>query len=235
MSGAPVAFWPRRLLDFVLPPRCPACDAMLPASRDRMLCGACAAQIRPAPRIDAPVPLRRHHAAFVYGPVARDLIFGLKYGDRTELARFLAGEMRKAAPDLLAANDLLVPVPLHFSRMWRRRYNQSALLARVLSKDGESPIYAPGLLRRLRSTTPLARLSAEERKTAVSGAIGVPARQVEQVRGRRVLLVDDVLTSGATAGDCARALLAAGARSVDLLTVARAGGESEEFEEGMRV
>ncbi|UPG74404.1 ComF family protein [Roseomonas gilardii subsp. gilardii] len=173
-----------------------------------------------APCAERPFPFARARAAFVYGEVPKRLILPFKHGDRPDLARPIARAMALAGKDLLAEAGILVPVPLHWRRLLRRRYNQSALLARHLGRLSGRP-WLPDGLRRVRGTASLGGLGMVGRLQEVEGAFRVTPRGGRAIAGQRVLLVDDVLTSGATAAACARALLAAGAREVDVLAVAR--------------
>jgi ComF family protein len=152
--------------------------------------------------------------------VARALVHALKYGDRLDLAPTMGRLMAHAGRSLLADADALVPVPLHWRRLWARRFNQSAQLAEVIARIGRKPV-AYGALKRVKATPQQVGLGRSERAQNVQGAFRVPADGQVEVIGRRLLLVDDVLTSGATVDACARALLRAGAAAVDVLTFAR--------------
>ncbi len=132
----------------------------------------------------------------------------------------LAAYMARAGAELLANADILVPVPLHRARLFRRRYNQAALLASALGRAVSRPALLDAL-RRERGTAPLGTKSAEERAAALAGAIDVRPSRATRIAGHRVLLVDDVMTSGSTANACAAVLLAAGAVAVDVLAAAR--------------
>lgn len=143
-----------------------------------------------------------------------------KRGDRTDLAPGLASLMRQAGASLLADCDVILPVPLHRWRLWRRRFNQSALLAQALGRAGDKPVLLD-LLQRRRATRSLGRMNRTARKRELAGAIGVDPGQAAVLRGRRLLLVDDVFTTGATVNACCRALLRAGAAEVTVLTLAR--------------
>ena len=154
-------------------------------------------------------------AAVAYGDVARTLALGLKYGGRIGLADTMAAPMARLLPD---GAELLVPVPLHRWRLWRRGFNQAALIARAVGKATDVPVVVD-VLQRTRRTPVLRGLSGRERRAAVARAFTV--RAGADLRGRPVVLVDDVHTSGATADACTAALLKAGARSVTLLCWAR--------------
>jgi ComF family protein len=172
---------------------------------------------------DPPVFARaRAVARFEDGP-ARTLAHRLKYSDRAELARPIARWMARAGADVLVDADLLTPVPLHALRLWRRRFNQAAALAAEISRRTGKPCDLSALLR-VKATRSQVGLSRAQRAENVQGAFRAAARA--PVRGLNVVLIDDVLTSGATANAASRALLRAGARRVDVLVFARvvAGG-----------
>src|SRR5262249_44688440 len=167
-----------------------------------------------------PPAYRRARAAVGYDEIARVLVHSLKYGDRLDLAPTLGTWMAQAGAGLIAEADALVPVPLHWRRLWARRFNQSATPAAAVSPHcGRAVTY--GALWRTRSTAQQVGLTASERATNVQGAFRVPPSGRPEVHGRRLILIDDVLTSGATSDACARALLRAGAAHVDVLVFAR--------------
>jgi len=161
----------------------------------------------------------RARAAVRYDDIARDLVHAYKYGDRIDLGPLLARWMARAGSELLADADVLIPVPLHWRRLWTRRFNQSATLAREIS-NGRIPVLH-GTLKRARATAQQVGLSKAQRAENVQGAFRVPTEAKAEIAGRRILLIDDVMTSGATADTCARALLRAGAKAVDVLVFAR--------------
>ena len=204
-------------LAFVTAPLCEVCGVPFPhdgtGSRqpEGFWCGACVA---------APPAFSAARAALRYDDGAKALILPFKYRDRTELARPLARHMARAGAQLLRAADLLVPVPLHRWRLFRRRHNQAALLASQLAQISGKR-FDPMLLRRVRATKPLGDMGAGEREAALAGAFGLAPGAGRKLSGRRVLLVDDVLTSGATADACARVLLGGGAAAVAVLAAAR--------------
>jgi ComF family protein len=167
-----------------------------------------------------PPPFARARSAVAYTGVARRLVQGLKFQDRTELARSMAAWMARAGGELLAEADMIVPVPLHRRRFFSRRYNQAAELARALS-DLSGVAVDNGLLVRARSTRQQVGLAVSERAGNVRGAFAVAPPARERLRGRRVLLVDDVYTTGATVSAAARILKRRGAMAVDVLTFAR--------------
>ena len=232
--------WVLAALDLVFPPLCPVCDEMLGVGRRDPLCGACWEGLeRIAPPwcrcCGAPLGVeglcgacrsRRPgfayaRAASLYGDLVREAIHAFKFGGRGGLANplgdLLAGLGLSALPG--AAPDVLVPVPLHPRRARERGYNQALLLARRLERAWRVPVVADALVRAV-PTLPQADLDAAARRRNVRGAFVVS--RPERITGRHVVLVDDVLTTGATAGECARSLYRAGATAVGVLTVARA-------------
>ncbi len=159
-------------------------------------------------------------AALRYDAHGRKLILPFKHADRIELAGVLAPHMARVGASLLLEAELLVPVPLHRWRLFHRRYNQAAVLAKAVGRiAGRRSV--PDALVRQRPTVSMGEKSAAERAAELAGAFAVRPSRAAQVVGRRVLLIDDVMTSGATANACARVLLAAGAASVDVLVAAR--------------
>jgi ComF family protein len=230
------------VLDALLPPHCLTCDEAVQVQGT--LCAACFPRLV---RITAPfctrcgVPFRHAgqgehgrcpacvasppsyaiaRAALRYDEGAKRLLLPFKHADRTELARPLAQDMARAGVSLLARCDLIAPVPLHPLRLWARRYNQAALLAGLLARRARKP-WLPDLLRRGRATPPMGDRGAAERAALLEGAFRLPPRNAARIQGLRVLLVDDVMTSGATADACARVLLAGGAAAVEVLAAAR--------------
>ncbi|MBB5047633.1 ComF family protein [Rhodopseudomonas rhenobacensis] len=167
-----------------------------------------------------PPAYARARAAVRYDEMARTLVHALKFHDRVDLAPTMGRWMAQAGAPLLADADLLVPVPLHWRRGFSRRYNQSGALARAISRHANVPV-SRDALRRVRATAHQIGLSKAERAANVQGAFRVPPENKSTVQGRRIVLIDDVLTSGATVDACARALLRAKAASVDVLVFAR--------------
>ncbi len=167
-----------------------------------------------------PPAYQRARAAVRYDDVARTLVHALKYQDRTDLAPAMGRWMARAGRELLEEADVLVPVPLHWRRGWSRRYNQSGALARVIERQSGVKVTSEAL-RRVRPTQQQIGLSRSQRASNVQGAFKVATERAADIQGRRVVLIDDVLTSGATADACARALLRARAAQVDVLVFAR--------------
>jgi ComF family protein len=155
-----------------------------------------------------------------YHDIARTLVHAFKYGDRLDLAPMMGRWMANAGGELVRQADALVPVPLHWRRQWTRRFNQSALLAEEIARGSGCKV-AHRALKRVKATLQQVGLDKTARAQNVQGAFRVPSEGKVEVAGRRLVLVDDVLTSGATIDAAARALLRAGAHSVDVLVFAR--------------
>jgi ComF family protein len=226
----------RSVLDFALPPRCGGCGTIvgevdsfcadcwrqleflgdagcsrcgLPLKvTDAEICAACLAK---PPRLD------RIRSAVAYDEISRSIALRLKYASKVALARTMSRYMRSLIGEM-PANAVLVPVPLHRSRLWRRGFNQSAIVARELSRSTGLPV-AVDALRRVRRTPPLKGMGTNQRRRTVAGAFR--ANPGAELRGRTVVLVDDVLTTGSTANACARVLKRAGATRVELISWAR--------------
>lgn len=246
MARAQAVAWPllRPLLDYALPPRCPACGEIvdetgtfcatcwqsiefigdpicatcgveLPsqAMGDELTCGACLAE--------AP-PFERARAVMRYGEVGRTIAHRLKYARRVSLARVMAKHMRRLLIPDAGDDALLVPVPLHRWRIWSRGFNQAALIAGQLSRATGVPVET-GLLRRTVNTPPLHSLGPRARRQTVKGAFSLAPDAKARLKGRTVILVDDIWTTGSTASACARVLKGGGAERVEILCWTRAG------------
>ncbi len=199
-------------LTFIAAPFCVRCGYPFEfEAGEELLCPAC---LREPPGWD------RARSVFRYDDASRGLILAFKYADRTDAARTFAAWLLRAGRELIEDADLIVPVPLHWTRLFARRYNQAALLGSALAKLSGKPM-DPGVLVRKRRTPSQRGLDRNERRSNVRKAFAVPARQAGKLADKGIVLIDDVLTTGATAGSCAAALLRAGARSVDVLTLAR--------------
>jgi ComF family protein len=199
-------------IGFLGPPACPKCGFPFEFDMgDDVLCGAC---------LRSPPVFGRCRAAFRYDDHSRKLILDLKYRDRTFLAPALARLLFQAGQELFQAVDVIVPVPLHRWRLVRRRFNQSALLAAELGKLSGKTVFADTLLRH-RATRRQGGLNRNARRRNVRGAFRIRPAARRQIEGRMVLLIDDVMTTGATVDATARCLLRSGAANVDVLTLAR--------------
>ncbi|MXQ11348.1 ComF family protein [Microvirga makkahensis] len=235
----------RLMIGLVYPPGCIACEAA--TGEPHGLCAACWSGIRfierpfcerlgmpfpvdlgqplvsPAALADPPV-FGRARAVAEYDGTASLLVHRLKYNDRLELARALGSMMARAGAELLHDADVIVPVPLHRWRLWGRRFNQAMALARVVSGESGLPC-DPSVLARVKPTRRQVGLTKAQRRENLQGAFRVPSEARTGLTGKRVLLVDDVLTTGSTANAAARALLRGGAASVDVLAFARVAQE----------
>jgi ComF family protein len=201
-------------LTFLGPPQCDRCGLPFPFDQGP-LCGEC---LRRAPAFS------RARAVMHYDEHAKRLILRFKNADRIHAAPILATWLARAGAELLPEVDVLVPVPLHWRRLFRRRYNQSALLARALARQSGVP-WLPDTLRRVRATPTQGGLGARQRRLNVRGAFAVPPHCRARIAGKRALLIDDVLTTGATLDAAARALRRAGAADVFALALARVSKE----------
>lgn len=232
----------QKILNSVLPPRCILCGKILNEEEglcpecfnginfiSRPYCARCGRPFAEAPsdgKLLCPsclksdgMPFRMCRSAFHYDDASKNLILGLKFMDKTENAGVLARFLFQAGRDIWAAGaDLLLPVPLHYTRLIKRRYNQSALLAGELEKLVLVPVDYNSVVRH-KKTRPQVEFSGHERVKNVKGAFLV--RHPEQIRGKKIVLIDDVMTTGSTLKECALVLQKAGASSVDALTVAR--------------
>jgi ComF family protein len=244
MIASAVRMAARTAVDFALPPRCPGCGLIvedqhrfclscwqalhflgepccarcgLPFEFDAGQGAECGACIAEPPRFD------RLRAAVAYGEIARAVALKLKYAGRPGVAEMMAQLMSRHV-DRSDADAVLVPVPLHRWRIWKRGYNQSALIAAALA--GRTGLRAElAWMERTRATPPLKGLGRRERALAVRGAFRLGAGAAERVKGRRIIVVDDVFTSGATANACAQLLKRSGAGAVDILCWARVVGQ----------
>ncbi|WP_243442640.1 ComF family protein [Sandarakinorhabdus sp. AAP62] len=234
----------RAVIDVVLPPRCPACGEIVDG--DDRFCAACFGQLQalgppqcaccgiPLPHegdiaaqcgacLGEPPPFQRARAPFTYGGPTRHLVLALKHGRRLHLARMMARAMLRVAGDL-PEDAVIVPVPSHALRLWQRGFNQAAEIARQLSRQSGRPL-AVDALARIRATPSTKGLTRKARQKNVQGAFRVA--HADQIKGRTVVLIDDVMTTGATVSACAAKLARAGARQVEVLTYARAVREEQ--------
>ena len=234
--------WMQSVIRAIYPSHCVACDA--PSEGDFGLCGACWRETHfigaticdkcgtqlPGDHVAEDLicddcmtiarPWDKGRAVLAYSGIGRKLVLSLKHGDRTDLAQPVARWMARLARPLLAHDTLLIPVPLHRIRLIQRRYNQSALLVNVLGGLLARETCVDALLRR-RNTAPLKGLSRDARFAALADAIHPNPSQMAILKDRHVLFVDDVMTSGATLAACTEVIMSAGARGVNILTLAR--------------
>jgi ComF family protein len=208
-----------RSIDFIRPPLCDVLGIPLPYDSGGPMVSAAA--------LAAPPAYRRARAVAHYNGRLRELVHGLKYADQHHGGRLFGRWLAVAGRDLLADAELIVPVPLARFRLWRRRFNQAAVLARAVAAETGKP-YAPLALKRTKATASQVGLTSDQRRRNVQGAFSVPNRARALVEGRQVLLVDDVVTTGSTVDAAARTLLAAGAAAVDVLALGRVTGEIPE-------
>ena len=235
------------VLHFLFPPQCLGCKALV--TSDFGLCPRCWADTpfiaglvcdacgRPLPGADegerclcddclrTPRPWAQGRAAMLYRDRARQLVLALKHGDRMDIARPAGKWLAQAAAPILVADMIVAPVPLHWTRLFRRRYNQAALMSAGLARQTGLE-HCPDLLTRRRATPSQDRRGRDARFLNLEQAITVTPRHASRIRGRAVLLVDDVMTSGATLGAAAEACTAAGARSVSVVVLARVAKEA---------
>jgi len=238
------------IIDFLVPPRCVNCNRL--SAMQSGICADCWQMIRFIERpfcqimgtpfsvdlgedavstqaIAHPPPFSRLRSAVLYDDIARHLISRFKFSDRNDLAPFIAGTMIRAGKELIEDADMIIPLPLHRRRLLARRFNQSAELARIISKIVSSGHtyrktrlpYRPMVLKRIRYTRQQIGLSQDGRRRNVAGAFMVEPRMRPEISGKRILLIDDVYTSGASVKSATKALLRGGARFVDVLTFAR--------------
>jgi ComF family protein len=240
-AGSTFAATFRLALDVALPPLCPSCRE--PLGDGAGLCASCWSKLSmieppfcarlgipftydPGPgllsmeAIAIPPTYHRARAAVRYDDVARSLVLAYKYGDHLDLAPLMGRWMARAGRELIDGADAFVPVRLHWRRLWARRFNQSAALAETISASSGVAVLH-GVLKRVRATPQQVGLPKSQRADNVQGAFRVAPDGKAAVAGKRLVLIDDVLTSGATADTCARALLRAGATAVDVLVFAR--------------
>lgn len=198
---------------FITDPFCACCGLPFDFSAgSEALCGDCLKE-RP--------PYGRARAAFRYDDASRALVTKLKYADQTQLAAIYGTWLARFGRELVEASDVIIPVPLHYWRFVSRRYNQSALLASALHKNTGLPVLQDGLMR-TRSTAHQTGLSKQQRQDNVKGAFAINDRHASAMKGKSVLLIDDVMTTAATIDQCTHALIKGGAMQVNVLTLARA-------------
>ena len=199
-------------LDFISAPFCNACGFPFDFEADGdALCGPCVSE-RPI--------YESARAALKYNDSSRSLILGFKHGDKTHAVLAFVPWLRRVGEEMLAQADYLVPVPLHRWRLVARRYNQAALIAQALSKDCGVPVMLDAL-ERVRATPSQGHLKAKDRLKNVKKAFAVNLKTQAAIKGKTIILIDDVHTTGATVEECTKILLKSGAAHVHVLTLAR--------------
>ena len=200
-----------KAIQFVEAPWCACCGAPFPIPvAEGSLCGAC---------IEKPPRFTAARSAMIYNDGSKKLILHFKH-DRLHPAPALAQWMLRVGGDLVAQADCIVPVPLHRWRLFKRRYNQSAVIAHALAKLTGKPVVVDALIR-TRATPSQGRMNRQQRRANVHGACAVALKRKALIKERNIVLIDDVFTTGATVDECCRALLAAGAQKVFVITLAR--------------
>jgi ComF family protein len=244
--GQGISYSANACINFLVPPRCVNCNR-LSAVQDA-ICANCWVQLRFIERpyceimgtpfsVDLgegtlsteamanPPPFSRLRSAVLYNDIARNLISRFKFSDRNDLAPFIANVMARAGSELIGDADIIIPLPLHRRRLHSRRFNQSAELARIISAKSETGNRHvpcdPMALSRVRNTRQQIGLTRQSRQQNVSGAFLVPTHMRPRLAGKRILLVDDIYTSGASVKSATKALLRGGAKAVDILTFAK--------------
>jgi len=230
-----------KMVDSVIPPRCLKCGDIVEAQGE--LCSSCwkcitfisyplcdqcghPIEVDPGSKIQCgaclenPPHFEHARAVFAYDEGSKPIILRYKHGDATYMTPTLSQWMRRAGSSLIGNADFIVPVPLHVFRLLKRQYNQAALLAKEISACEDVDHY-PNLLKRKRSTPSQGGFNKEGREKNVKDAFVVRAKYGNLIKGKRALLIDDVFTSGATVNECAKSLINAGVRVVDVLTISR--------------
>lgn len=199
-------------ITFITKPYCKHCGQpfVSDVKDENMLCVDC---------LNHKSPFRLCRAAIVYDEFSKKLLLDFKFADHVENRKIFAKWLYLAGKDIFSAKaDIIIPVPLHYTRLFKRKYNQSAILTREVSSLTGIPAEY-GVLKKIRRTRPQARCNGIERKKNVKNAFTVS--HADKIKGKRIILVDDIYTTGATMKECAKVLLKAGAKSVDALTVAK--------------
>lgn len=233
----------QRILNLVFPPQCLICDGRV--AKHGALCSKCWQSVRfiSDPMCDAcGLPFEfdigshalcadclhtrplyaRARAAFLYDEKSSRLITRFKYSDQIQLAKIYGEWLSSAGRELLANTDFLIPVPLHYWRFVQRRFNQSAMLAGEISKN-TGITHLPNAIKRTRHTKQQTGLTKTQREENVKGAFIIESHHQVAIKGKNILLIDDVITTGSTIEQCTKALIKSGVAQVNVLTLARAG------------
>ncbi len=199
-------------LDFITEPFCELCGALFEFEVDAgSLCASC---------LDKRPVFETARAALKYNDTSRDMILGFKHADKMHAVKAFAPWLKRAGEEMLDRADYIIPVPLHYRRMVARRYNQSALIAKALCDDTGHK-YVPDVLLRVRATAIQGHMNMKDRLRNVKGAFAVNKRYAQDIKGKNIVIIDDVYTTGATVIECTKALLKAGAAEVHVLSLAR--------------
>jgi len=202
-------------IDFITSPFCNTCGIPFEFSDaeegDHGQCMEC---------LKTPPPFETARSAVIYNDVSRDLILAFKHGDQTHMVKNFVPWLVRIGQSILAQTDVIIPVPLHYTRLVSRRYNQAALIAAELSKQTNTA-HMPAAIKRIRATQSQGHLKTEERAKNVRNAFEICSKQAENLTGKAVTLIDDVYTTGATLKECCKVLNAANVKKVNILTLAR--------------
>ena len=227
----------QKVLNFLLPPRCPICDKQIWDTH--AVCGECFGKLhfisgaicqkcgKPLPYKEAQIcanclkkapAYHRALSVLKYNEASKTLILPFKHADAIELTPLLIQWMSNCGKTLISDCDYIIPVPLHIKRLFKRKYNQAALLAKGLSKIHHKE-YLPSVLTRVRYTEIQGHMNPKQRRQNIKNAFQI--KNADKIKGKKILLIDDVMTTGATVNECTKVLLKAGANQVDILTFAR--------------
>lgn len=199
-------------LEFISQPHCITCGFPFDYQFDKdSTCTSC---------LDHQPPYQSHRSVVTYNTTSRAIILGFKHADKTHAVSSFTPWLKRAGEDILKNCDALIPVPLHYWRLVYRRYNQSALIAKALGDAIEKPVWL-NHLKRIKATPSQGRLKAKERHKNVKRAFAVNEQNKQDIKGKTIVLIDDVYTTGATIKECSKTLLKAGAKEVRALTLAR--------------
>jgi ComF family protein len=200
-------------MDFLSTPFCPQCAQPFEvAAEQNLLCGKC---------LESLPAFSQTRALWVYNDASKSVILRFKHADATYAAPTFAKWLRRAGHDILHEADYLIPVPLHWTRLFKRKYNQAALLANCLSKETKIPCL-PHSLKRIKATPPQGSFSFKERQKNTERAFFISSKEALPLQNKCVILIDDVMTSGSTVSACAATLLKSGVQKVYVLVLARA-------------
>lgn len=200
-------------LQFVTNPFCKKCGIPFGfgEEEDGLRCMHC---------IENPPNYSTARSALIYNETSRDLILGFKHGDKTHMTPSFSPWLKRAGAEMIEHANCFIPVPLHRTRLFARRYNQAALISEILAKETQIEHLAMAL-KRTRATPSQGHLRTEEREKNVKKAFSVNPKYIEKIKGKSIILIDDVYTTGATVKECAKALLSVNAKEVHVLTLAR--------------